>query len=303
MTDKPVLGFIGLGLMGEPMVSRLLDSGHQVHCWARNEDKLKNSINRGAFGASSIRELINQCDILMLCVSDSRAISDIVLGCHGLLQSISEELPPRLHRIIDFSSIDPKTTIAVADVLKAKGIEWIDCPVSGGVAGATAGTLSIMCGGDEEAIDDSRKILSCLANKVTRMGSIGSGQMTKICNQMIVSCNVMVMAEALAMAESGGVDSSMIAQALGGGFADSSVLQITGPRMANREFEDPKWHVKTLLKDLDMAVAQSQLQASATPMTGLAAQLMRAHALQGNASKDPASLIACYATDSVEPLA
>jgi 3-hydroxyisobutyrate dehydrogenase len=126
------------------------------------------------------------------------------------------------------------------------------------------------------------------------MGPVGSGQVTKICNQMIVSCNVLVMAEVMAMAESAGVDSAQIPAALKGGFADSIPLQLTGPRMANRDFEEVKWHVKTLLKDLDMANHLAKTLQSSIPMAGLGAELMRLHGSKGNMDSDPCTLIEQY---------
>jgi 3-hydroxyisobutyrate dehydrogenase len=126
------------------------------------------------------------------------------------------------------------------------------------------------------------------------MGPNGAGQTSKVCNQMIVSCNVLVMAEVLAMAKKAGVDASKIPLALKGGFADSLPLQLTGSRMAVQDFDEVKWHVKTLLKDLDMAGDLSKDTNSPTPMAGLAAQLMRQHAEEGFAEKDPATLIAMY---------
>ncbi|MGB0503081.1 MAG: NAD(P)-dependent oxidoreductase, partial [Thalassolituus sp.] len=134
-----------------------------------------------------------------------------------------------------------------------------------------------------------------LSQRVTRMGSVGAGQVTKICNQMLVSCNVLVMAEVMAMAEKAGVDAGSIPQALQGGFADSTPLQLTGPRMAARDYDPVKWHVKTLLKDLDMANALGKSLHSSIPMAGLGAELMRLHASQGNAERDPCTLIEMYA--------
>jgi 3-hydroxyisobutyrate dehydrogenase len=126
------------------------------------------------------------------------------------------------------------------------------------------------------------------------MGPVGSGQITKICNQMIVSCNVLVIAEMMALAEQAGVDSEKIPQALAGGFADSKPLQIVGPEMAANQFEPVKWRVKTLLKDLNMAVDLAVGQGSAIPMSGLAAQLMQLHGSQGFPEHDPSTLIKLY---------
>ena len=129
------------------------------------------------------------------------------------------------------------------------------------------------------------------------MGDVGAGQVTKICNQMIVSCNVLVMAEVMALAEKSGVDSTLIPLALKGGFADSIPLQLTGPRMAERDYEPVKWHVKTLLKDLDMANNLARNNGSSIPVAGLGAELMRLHASKGFNESDPSTFIEMYSAD------
>ncbi|MGA4603484.1 NAD(P)-dependent oxidoreductase, partial [Ectopseudomonas hydrolytica] len=194
--------------------------------------------------------------------------------------------------LVDFSSLEPAATREMAAELEARtGMRWVDAPVSGGTPGAEAGTLAIMAGGREEDVERVRPVLAHLGQRLTRMGEVGAGQVTKVCNQMIVACNALVIAEVVALAERSGVDASLIAPALAGGFADSKPLQILAPQMAANQFEPIKWHVRTLLKDLDTAVKLSREQGSATPMSGLAAQLMRLHGSQGNLECDPATLV------------
>lgn len=293
--QTPVLGFIGIGLMGNPMTKRLLASGFTVNVWNRNTDKLKDVADSGANAQPSIGALVAESDVIMLCVSDTDAVHSVVFGENGILNSVISSPDARAKLLIDFSSIDPEQTRLMAKELKDKvAMDWVDSPVSGGVAGAESGSLAIMCGGDEALINSIRPLLEPLSQRVTRMGDVGSGQVTKICNQMIVSCNVLVMAEVMAMAEKAGVDSGQISEALKGGFADSIPLQITGPRMASRDFEPVKWHVKTLLKDLDMANALAKNTHSSTPMAGLGSELMRMHGSKGHMESDPCTLIEQY---------
>lgn len=288
--DNARIGFIGMGLMGVPMSLRLLNAGYPVAVWNRNIEKTLPLKQAGARVASSIKELVEHSDIVMLCVTDTDAVKQIVLGADGVAQFAHNK-----QILVDFSSIDPAATRTMAAELVAQcGMRWVDSPVSGGVAGAEQGTLAIMAGGDEADIDTVRPILAHLSQRVTRMGPVGSGQVTKICNQMLVSCNVLVMAEVMALAEKAGVDAAQIPAALKGGFADSIPLQLTGPRMAERDFEPVKWHVKTLLKDLDMANALAKTMSSAIPMAGLGAEMMRLHASKGHADKDPCTLINLY---------
>lgn len=174
---------------------------------------------------------------------------------------------------------------------------WVDAPVSGGVAGAEQGTLAIMAGGNEADIAIARTVLAPLYQRLTHMGEVGSGQVTKVCNQMIVSCNVLVIAEMIALAQRAGVDAEKIPEALSGGFADSKPLQIVGPEMASGTFEPIKWRVKTLLKDLNLAVDIATKSGSAVPMSGLAAQLMQLHGSNGFLDQDPSTLIELYGKD------
>lgn len=287
------VGFIGMGLMGVPMSSRLLAAGFEVTVWNRNPEKTKVPKQHGANVASSIAELCECADIIMLCVSDAHAVKAVMQSPGGVLENLS-----RGKVIIDFSSIDPETTRALAKEVSMKDCDWIDSPVSGGVAGAEQGTLAIMVGGELPVVERVRPLLEPLSQRITHMGSVGAGQVSKICNQMIVSCNVLVMAEVMALAEKAGVESHKIPTALKGGFADSIPLQLTGPRMAQRDYEPVKWHVKTLLKDLDMAKQLAQENLSAAPMAGLGAELMRQHASQGFAESDPATVIEMYAAQS-----
>jgi len=286
------IGFIGMGLMGIPMSCRLLAAGYAVTVWNRNPDKTQLPVKQGAQVANSLTELCKNSDIIMLCVSDTSAVEEIVLAKGGVLENL---VAGKI--IIDFSSIDPETTRRLAKLVADKSCHWLDTPVSGGVSGAEQGTLAIMAGGEEKLLDSVRPLLEPLSQRITRMGDVGAGQVTKICNQMIVSCNVLVMAEVMALAEKSGVDSTLIPLALKGGFADSIPLQLTGPRMAERDYEPVKWHVKTLLKDLDMANNLARNNGSSIPVAGLGAELMRLHASKGFNESDPSTFIEMYSAD------
>jgi 3-hydroxyisobutyrate dehydrogenase len=226
----------------------------------------------------------------MLCLADTAAVRDVVFGAGGIVEGARVG-----QLLVDFSSLEPAATREMAAELEARtGMRWIDAPVSGGTPGAEAGTLAIMAGGDTADIERVRPVLAHLGQRLTRMGEVGAGQVTKVCNQMIVACNALVIAEVVALAERAGVDASLIAPALAGGFADSKPLQILAPQMAESRFDPIKWHVRTLLKDVDTAVKLSREQGSATPMSGLAAQLMRLHGSQGHLAQDPATLVQMY---------
>ncbi|MGC3873008.1 NAD(P)-dependent oxidoreductase [Halomonas sp. GXIMD04776] len=293
---SPRLGFIGIGLMGEPMTHRLLEAGFSVTVFNRSLDKTRRVEAAGARVAASIAELVDEVDVIMLCLANTAVVEEVVFGEEGVAAHARHG-----QTIVDFSSSDPAATRDFASRLQTEcNIRWVDAPVSGGVAGAESGSLAIMCGGETGDIEALRPLLGSLASRVTHMGSVGSGQVTKVCNQMVVGCNVLVIAEMMALAEASGVDAARIPEALGGGFADSKPFQLLAPRMAAANFAAPPWHVRTLLKDLDMAVAQSQRSASAVPMSSLAVQLFRQHAGQGYAECDPATLIERYRLSSTK---
>lgn len=288
ISNKPTLGFIGIGLMGKPMTLRLLNAGFKMYVWNRSPEKLQSVTEAGAIACASVAELVKMVDVIILCLADTEAVEAVINN--GIAkQGASGKL------VIDLSSIHPETTRQLASYLQRQcGMGWVDAPVSGGVAGAEQGSLAVMAGGSDYDIEIARQVLLPLYRQLTHMGEVGSGQVTKICNQMIVSCNVLVIAEMMALAEKSGVDAAKIPVALAGGFADSKPLQIVGAEMAAGTFEPVKWRVKTLLKDLNMAVDISKQQGNAIPMSGLAAQLLQLHGNSGYLEQDPATLIKLY---------
>jgi 3-hydroxyisobutyrate dehydrogenase len=289
-TARPSLGFAGIGLMGLPMCRRLLAAGYPLTVWNRSPDKCAALVAAGARVVATPAELCQAADLVLLCLADTAVVREVVFGPKGVAEGARAG-----QLLVDFSSLEPTATREMAAELAAlSGMSWLDAPVSGGTPGAEAGSLAIMVGGDAADLERVRPVLLTLGQRVTHMGPVGAGQVTKACNQMIVACNALVIAEVVALAEQSGVDASLIAEALAGGFADSRPLQILAPQMAQSCFEPVKWHVRTLLKDLDTAVKFSREQGSATPLSGLAAQLMRLHGSQGYLQKDPATLIDLY---------
>ncbi|CAI9004800.1 NAD(P)-dependent oxidoreductase [Pseudomonas sp. IT-P294] len=290
MSTQPSLGFAGIGLMGLPMCRRLLAAGYPLTVWNRNPAKCAPLVEAGARQVATAAELCQHADVVMLCLADTSVVREVVFGPGGIASGAKSG-----QLLVDFSSLEPTATREMASALADQcGMNWLDAPVSGGVVGAEAGSLAIMVGGAAADLERVKPILLNLGQQVTHMGGVGAGQVTKACNQMIVACNALVIAEVVALAERSGVDAGLIAEALAGGFADSRPLQILAPQMAESRFEPVKWHVRTLLKDLDTAVKFSREQGSSTPISGLAAQLMRLHGAQGFLEKDPSTLVQMY---------
>jgi 3-hydroxyisobutyrate dehydrogenase len=286
----PSIAFAGIGLMGLPMTRRLLAAGYSLSVWNRSPDKCAPLLQQGARCASTPGELCADAEVVLLCLANTEVVREVVFGPGGIVEGGK---PGQV--LVDMSSLEPAATREMAaELLQRSGMRWVDAPVSGGTAGAEAGSLAIMAGGRAEDVERVRPILAHLGQRLTHMGAVGAGQVSKVCNQMIVACNALVIAEVVALAERAGVDAGMLAPALAGGFADSKPLQILAPQMASSQFAPVKWHVRTLLKDLDTAVKLSRETGSATPLSGLAAQLMRLHGSQGNLENDPATLVELY---------
>jgi 3-hydroxyisobutyrate dehydrogenase len=280
------LGYVGIGLMGKPMVLRLLAAGHEVTVWNRSRDKLAPVLEKGAKAAASPADVARASEIVMMCVTDQKAADEVLFSSQGISEGGKKGL-----LVIDFSSIAPASARDYSNRLKAKGIGMIDAPVSGGVPGAEKGTLVVMAGGGTEDIERVRSVVMQLAQRFTRMGESGAGQVTKLCNQVIVASLFPVLAEAIRLAEAAGVDAKLLPEALKGGFADSLPLQIFGARMAARNFEPPLAASSIVLKDLNNAAVVADEFGVPVPMVRAAMERYRMLAAQGGGAKDPATLI------------
>ncbi len=291
MSDpKPKLGYVGTGLMGGPMTMRLLAAGYEVAVWNRTREKILPLLEAGASEADGPGDLAAQADVVMMCLTDAKAVEEVVFGGAGVA---SGGAAGKL--LVDFSSMRPDTTREFEARLRSEaGMGWIDAPVSGGVKGAEEGTLAILAGGEAAEIERVRPILAHLSQRVTHMGPSGAGQVTKLCNQVIVGSNLATIAEAISLAEKSGVDASQLAEALKGGFGDSIPLQIFGPRYANRQYEPFLGHVFTMLKDLDTALDLGGAKSADLPMAAKAAELLRRAEEKGWAEEDITRLIELF---------
>lgn len=287
MSDRPRLGFIGLGLMGRPMSLRLLAAGYALTIWNRSRDKLAPLTAKGAQAADSPAAVARAADIVMMCVTDQNAAEAVLFGADGVAAGGAAG-----KLVVDFSSIAPAAARAFAERLEREcGMGLVDAPVSGGTVGAEQGTLAIMAGGRPEHVERARPVVAHLAQRFTRMGDAGAGQVTKLCNQIIVGCLFPVIAEAVRLAESAGVDAHALPQALKGGFADSLPLQVFGARMAARQFTPPLGAIAVMLKDLENAAVVAQQAQVPLPMARTAAELYRLLVAQGRGEDEPSVLV------------
>ena len=290
LTAKPKLGFLGTGLMGSPMTLRLLDAGYNIYIWNRTAEKITSLLENGATAADSPAAVAIESEFVFMCLTDANAVEQVVFGDKGVVKTGSEK-----KLLVDFSSIPPDLTRAFSMRLESEcGMGWIDAPVSGGVKGAEEGTLAILAGGKLEAIEQIRPIVSNLCNRMTHMGHTGAGQVTKLCNQVIVASNLVTIAEAISLAERSGVDATKLHEALAGGFGDSLPLQIFGPRFAERKVKPLLGHIYTMLKDVDNARELGRETNTPLPMAGLAAEMFRQVSSQGYAQEDVTHLIRLF---------
>lgn len=280
------IAFLGMGLMGSRMATRLIDAGFDVAVWNRTATACQPILAQGATQLELAD--IGKYPVLLICLADDHAVESV-------FEQIAQYLQPQ-QIIVDFSSLSVDKTKQLAAQSKAKQVYWIDSPVSGGIAGAEQGSLVVFAGGDAEIIQNLSPLYTVLAQRVTRMGETGTGQATKICNQLIVAANSTLIAEAVALAERSGVDTTLLAPALAGGFADSKPFQILAPRMATQQFEPVQWKVKTLSKDLNNAVTLAAQFNLDIPVAKKALSQLTTHQEQGQADADLSSVIQLFKT-------
>lgn len=263
------LAFCGLGLMGAPMVRRLLAAGHTVRVWNRSPAKVEPLRALGALAAPTPAAAAEGADGVLMCLFDADAAEAVVFGPQGVAQA------PGLRWIADHSSIHPQRTRELAQRLKTLcDADWLDAPVSGGVGGVEAGTLAIMVGGAERHVEAAFAAMRAYGSNITHMGTSGAGQATKLANQTLVATAVVALAEAIGFAERNGIAVDRLAPALAGGWADSKPLQVFAPRMAQAQ---PQiiGALSTMLKDIDTVAAVAKDSGAPMPLTGTVQQLLR----------------------------
>ncbi len=274
------IGFIGLGIMGRPMAGHLVDAGYAVTVWNRTPAKMAGLVERGASAAGSPKEVAAHSDITIIMVADTPDVLDVVLGAQGVLHGVR-----RGSVVVDMSTISPVATREVAGKLQERGVEMLDAPVSGGEKGAVEATLSIMVGGTPEAFERVLPVFQKMGKQIVHLGASGAGQVTKACNQLVLSLTLVGVAEALTMARKAGVDPAKVRAALLGGFAQSRVLELHGQRMLDRNFEPG---FRTRLYHKDMGIVMETGRSVAMPLLGgaLAAQLYQIAMNRGFGEKD-----------------
>ncbi|KAA0113439.1 NAD(P)-dependent oxidoreductase [Mycolicibacterium sp. P9-22] len=279
------IGFIGLGVMGKPMAGHLVDAGHEVVVFNRSRAKVDELETHGAVGALGPAQVGEKSDVVITMLPDSPDVEHVLFGTEGVVSTLR---PGSL--VIDCSTISPTAAIEVAARLAEKGIAFVDAPVSGGEAGAIAGALAVMMGGEEEAVRRAIDVLDAVAATLVHVGPVGAGQLVKAANQMLVAGNIALVGEAVTLLQRSDVNVDAALTVLGGGLAASKVLETKAPKMLTRDFE-PGFRVDLHHKDLKIALAAAEQAQIAVPLTGVITQLVQALRSAGDGGLDHSALI------------
>lgn len=290
--ERARLGYVGVGLMGLPMVRRLVSLGYPVAAYDIGVPQMAAARAAGAQGASSAADAARDSSFVLLNLPTTKAVEQAVFGDRGVASAIK---PPQL--VVDFSTVEVDSGKAFAARLHDRtGCGWVDAPVSGGPPASGTGTLTVMAGGTADDIARVAPLMRDISARFTPMGPVGSGLVAKMINQLIVGCGHAVMAEALVLAEAAGIDASRIPECLAGGHADGTLLQKLYPRMVTREFA-PQGYARQLLKDLEMVNAFAGGLKAPAPMMGEALSLYRMLIHLGHAELDTAAVLKLYERD------
>jgi len=276
------IAFIGTGLMGYPMASNLLKKKLNLKVFSRTIDKAKPLEKLGAVISNSLGEAVKDTDIIITMLTDDEAVEK-VLGDKEFLNNLKPS-----STVIDMSSIKPKIAIQYGKILEKKGINFLDAPVSGGTIGAEDGSLAIMVGGEQKTFDYAFDTLKIMGNP-TLVGPIGSGQVSKLANQIIVGVTIGAVAEAIMLCERAGVDANKFIKALSGGFADGKILQNHGKRMIDKDFS-PKGKVSTHLKDMNNILECAGDFDTKLPISSLIKEMFNSLVERGNDNDDHSAL-------------
>lgn len=282
------IGFIGLGIMGKPMAKNLLKGGFPVVAYDLRAEALAEVVAAGASVGTSPKDVAAHSEVIITMLPNSPEVRQVVLGPNGVIEGVR---PGAI--VVDMSSIAPLAAREIAAVLAAKGVSMLDAPVSGGEPKALNATLAIMVGGEPAVFDAVKDILSKMGASVTLVGGIGSGNVTKLANQIIVALNIAAMSEALVLATKSGVDPECVYQAIRGGLAGSTVLDAKAPLVLARNFK-PGFRIELHIKDLMNALDTAHECGVPMPLSAQVLEIMQALKVDGHAREDHGGLVQFY---------
>jgi 3-hydroxyisobutyrate dehydrogenase len=282
---KDKIGFIGLGAMGSRMAINLINDGFEVTAYDIRAEATKLLLSKGAKTAKNPREISENSDIVILSLPSSSEVIDTVMGKNGVLEGLKEG-----GIIIDTSTIDPHSTKKIAKTAKEKGIEMIDAPVSGGTFGAEKGTLSIMVGGEEKILNACMDVLTVIGENIYHVGEIGSGQIFKLINNMLVGINLIAVSEALVLAQKAGANLNTLYEVIKTSAGNSWAFEIKAPNMLKKEFK-PGFKIWLQHKDLDLAMDMASNLGVPTPLLAYSCEIFKSAKALGLEDLDHSAII------------
>jgi 2-hydroxy-3-oxopropionate reductase len=278
------IGYIGIGIMGKPMVKNLLNAGYAVNVYARRETSIMDLCEDRCAVYNSPQALARESDVIISCVADTSDVEQVLVGEEGVLSAVKPGIT-----VIDMSTISPEATRAMAEQFTEAGAYMLDAPVSGGEIGAIDGSLSIMVGGKSEDFERMLPLFKCLGKNIIHVGDHGAGQVAKACNQILVAQTMNAVAEAFLLAQSSHVDAAKVREALLGGFAYSKILEVHGQRMLDSSYQ-PGFKACLHAKDLRIASESAKATGCSLPGADLVAAYMNTLVEQGDGDLDSAAI-------------
>ena len=276
------IGFIGIGLMGFPMAKNILKAGYSLKAFNRSPNKAEQLKEFGAEITTSIDDVVNNSDVVITMLTDDTAINE-VMDSPNFLENLKSSAT-----VIDMSSVKPTTATKYGNNLKSKNIKYLDAPVSGGTIGAEEASLAIMVGGEQDVFNEAFDVLKAMGNP-TLVGPVGSGQVSKLANQIIVGLTIGAVAEAITLCEKAGANPNKMIKALSGGWADSKILQTHGKRMIDKDFT-PKGRTSVHLKDMNNILECANSHNTHLPISNLVKEMYKTLVKNGHGETDHSSL-------------
>jgi 2-hydroxy-3-oxopropionate reductase len=282
---KPIVGFIGLGIMGRPMAANIKNAGYELHVYARRAESMLPLEQLGVLAYASPELVAAKADIVFIMVSDTPDVEQVIFGDNGIAAA-----KRRGQIVVDMSTISPVNTREMARRLAEQGIDMLDAPVSGGEVGAVAGSLSIMVGGKSPVFEKVRPLFETMGRNIVHIGEHGAGQVAKACNQITVGGAIAAVAEAMLFAQKNGADPYKVREALLGGFAGSKILEVHGKRMLDHNFQ-PGFKTRLHQKDMDIVLDTARQIGLALPTSAMVAQFLNALVGSGDGELDSSAIV------------
>ena len=283
--DRPIIGFIGLGIMGKPMARNLIKAGYPLIVHNRSRAAVNQLTREGAQAATDAKEVAGRTEIIITMLPDSSDVDLVCAGEDGIFSALKSGT-----LLIDMSTISPAVACKLAGDAQRRGCDMLDAPVSGGEAGAISASLSIMIGGEAAAVERAMPIFGSLGKNIVHLGRAGAGQVTKAANQMVVGTTIAIVSEALVLAAKAGVDPAKVRQALLGGFAHSKILESHGQKMLEHNFK-PGFRIRLHEKDMKIALGAGFEYGVPLMVTSQVAQMMSSMKALGHGDLDHSGLV------------